>query len=93
MNVFSMISANLQWKLSCIRQSIASRLKEVILSLYSALAPQYKRHTDTPEGVQQRDTKMVTGAPLSCEGRLRELGLFSLEKRRLRGILSMCINT
>lgn len=29
---------------------------------------------------------------LSCKGGLRELGLFFLEKRRLRVILSMCIS-
>jgi len=83
-----------------IKRNMTCRLRNVILPLYSVLvrphleysiqmwSPQYRRDVDLLEYIQGRITEMIQRVEhLLYEDRLKEVGLFSLDKRRFWGDL------
>ncbi|GAB0179870.1 hypothetical protein GRJ2_000452300 [Grus japonensis] len=80
--------------LGCIHRGITGRDRDMTIPFYTApgvlctvLIP-FKKDASKLDSVQRRATKMIKGLEnLPYEERLKELGLFSLEKRRFRGNL------
>ena len=91
-------ASNASKTLACIHRCFSSKSQDIILLLYLALVrPQleyciqfwvaaFKKDVEKLERVQRRATHMIRGQEnRPYDDRLRAMGLFSLEKHRLRG--------
>jgi len=93
------------WKarriLCYIRRGVVSKVREVVVPLYSFLVrphleyhvqawgPQHKKGVELLELVKRRAMRVIRGLDhLSYEERMRDLGLFSLKKRRFLEVSS-----
>jgi len=86
--------------LAFINRGIEFRSPGIMMQLYKTLvrphleycaqfwSPHYRKDVEKIERVQRRFTRMLPGlSGMPYEDRLRQLGLFSLERRRMRGDL------
>ncbi|PKU42635.1 hypothetical protein llap_7052 [Limosa lapponica baueri] len=83
-----LVDCPLNMSLQCAQ--VAKKVSSILTCIRNSMfwAPYHKKDVEVLEWFQRRATKLVRGLEnKSYEERLRELGLFSLEKSRLKGDL------
>ncbi|PKU28921.1 hypothetical protein llap_20775 [Limosa lapponica baueri] len=92
-NLGMLVDCQLNMSQQCAQ--VAKKANSILACIRNSVfwVPHYKKDIEVLEQVQRRAMKLVKGLEKkSYEEQLRELGLFSLEKRRLRGDLIALYN-